>query len=807
MHFSRLLVVISIVFPACGFAQVAIDGTTSTTVTVSPSGSVTVGVAPATTDGVSLNRYNQFNVAPAGVNLDNRAVAARTIVNEVTGTSRTNINGAVEVLGQKAHVIVANPNGIAIDGGRFVNTGRVALTTGELSFNARQIAPGIFQDNVVSTVTDGRITVSGGGLSGQMDAIDLIAHSIKVDGPITNNSANANSGIRLAAGQSSTEFDSSVLPGNTGLSWGRITGSGASADGSILVEITRQGVLRANRIGIEINDQGAGARIAGEGYANSREFILRADGKIDLTGAKITSTGALSVSGGSVQLDNSSLVSSEGTASIVATKAEGDGVTGLGFTLSGNSVFISSENKLQFSAASPEGTKITSDEGDIAIQAKGGFVDESGDYNSARNLYVSGETRLSFSESTLEAAQSIKLDSKGGLTATGIVATAAGHVLATADDVEINEGQRRSEIKAINGSLILTTLGIGSEGNLINTGGLLQGGTVTEGLKDGADTLSNGAVTLNVHGRFINVSGDDLAIVFGAAGDIYIRAGQNIENNRGRLLANGNVKLVAAGDVLNFLEHSEQNINPEVIQYSRKGRRVWWTLWLKRKRESVVAYDYGVLEHVDQKPSITANGGVYIEANAVLNQGGDINANNGDVEIKALRVETVGLGAGKVSVRRVCVFTCSYAGDGAVSFHGGSISASNDISIEAGETFHNKGGRVFAINDVEIITPNAVLEARLVPTLVTRPKGLYNFWSSKAAWIFLRDQFGSIVADTGNVSVRSRQPVKILGGEIVAGGAIALENGQEIVRAPTTKSTALGHRIGLFGNLPLIRQD
>lgn len=807
MRLSRVLVVISYAFPACSFAQVVIDGTTPTTVTVNPSGSVTVGVAPATTDGVSLNRYNQFNVASAGVNLDNRSIAARTIVNEVTGASRTNINGAVEVLGQKAHVIVANPNGIVIDGGRFVNTGRVALTTGKLSFNARQIAPGIFQDNVVSTVTGGSITVSGGGLSGQMDAIDLIAHSIKINGQITNSSANANAGIRLASGQSSTEFYSSVLPGNTGLSWGRITGTGGSSDGAVLVEITRQGVLRANRIGIEINDHGAGARIAGEGYANSREFILRADGNIDLAGANITAAGALSVSGSSVHLDNSSLVSSDGVASIAATKTDGDGVTGLDFTLSGNSVFLNSEHKLQFFATSSGRTQITSHDGDITLQAKAGFSDENGHYNSARNLYFNGETRLSFSESTLEAAQSIKLDSKGGMTAEGIVATAAGHVLVTADEATINEGQRRSEIKAINGSLILTTLGLGSEGNLINTGGLLQGGTVTADLMDGADTPSNGAVTLNVHGSFINASAEDLAIVFGAAGDVYIRSGQNIENNRGRLLANGNVKLIAAGDVLNLLEHSEQSTNPEVVKYTRKGKRVWWTLWLKRKRESVVAYDYGELEHADQKPSITANGHVSIEANAVLNQGGDINANNGDVEIKALRVETIGLGAGKVSVRKVCVFTCSYTGDGAVSFYGGSISASNDVSIAANETFYNKGGRVFAINDVEIITPKAVLEAHLVPTLVTRPKGLYNFWSSKAAWIFLRDQFGSIVADTGNITVRSQQPIKIIGGETVAGGTVDLENGQEIVRAATTKPTALGHRIGLFGNLPLIHQD
>ena len=110
--------------------SVVIDGTTPTNVVIDPStGAVTVGIAPTTPNGVSLNKYDTFNVPSSGLKLDNRTQAARTIVNEVTGSSQTDIKGTVEVLGQRSHVIIANPNGIAIDGGRFVNTGRVGLTT------------------------------------------------------------------------------------------------------------------------------------------------------------------------------------------------------------------------------------------------------------------------------------------------------------------------------------------------------------------------------------------------------------------------------------------------------------------------------------------------------------------------------------------------------------------------------------------------------------------------------------------------------------------------------------------------------
>jgi len=750
--------------PANLFAQVVSDGSTNTNVVVNADGSVTVGIAGAP-NGISHNRYTEFNVPKPGVQLDNRTEAARTIVNEVTGTSRTDIEGPVEVLGQRAHVIVANPNGIVIDGGRFVNTGRVALTIGQISTTQRQIAPGIFQDNVVASVNGGTITVKGDGLSGQMDAIDLIAQSIRVDGPITNESTNAGASIRLAAGSSSTEFDSSVLPGNTGLNWGNITGTGATSDGAVLVEITRPGVLRANRIGIEVSDNGAGVRFAGEGYASARSFTLNADGRIDFSEAKIEAPVGVSASARSITLDNSSLTASEGPISLAATDAIGDGITGLDFALSGQNVFLSSESNLSFGVTEGGTTSLTSTTGNIVLQAKGAF------------------------------------------TATGTVASAFGHLLVTADEATLEKGTQRSELKAENGSFILTTLGVNSAGHLTNTGSFIQGGVQTEGLKDSADTESTGAITLNVKGSVINTTAEDLAVIFGAGGDVSIRTGISIENNRGRILANGDVKLIAEGDVFNMVEAPNGAVDPEVVQYTRKGKRQWWTLWIKRKRESYVSYDYGTLENPGQLAAITATGGVTIEASgSLINQGGDINANDGDLEIKALRVETIGLGSGKVYVRKTCVLTCFYEGDGSVAYFGGRLNASENVKIEATERFHNKAGSVFAIGDVEIISGNVELEAALVPTLVTRPKGLYSFWASKAAWVFLRDQFGSIVADTGNITITSDRPVKVRGGTLTAGGNVELENGQEIVRMPGAQSDAPNHTLGFFANLPLIRQ-
>ncbi|NLS75507.1 filamentous hemagglutinin N-terminal domain-containing protein, partial [Bradyrhizobium brasilense] len=123
-----------------------------------------------------------------GVDLDNRPVNARTILNEVTSSRISNLNGPLDVLGARAHVIVANPNGISVDGASFRNTGGVVLSTGKASVVSRQITSGSFQDNVVLKTEGGTIDIGAGGLSGAMSTLHLLAGRIRVDGPVENSS-------------------------------------------------------------------------------------------------------------------------------------------------------------------------------------------------------------------------------------------------------------------------------------------------------------------------------------------------------------------------------------------------------------------------------------------------------------------------------------------------------------------------------------------------------------------------------------------------------------------------------------------
>ena len=122
-------------------AGIVTDGGTATTVSTAANGLQTVNIAPAIS-GVSQNTYSSFNVSSAGAALNNVGINARTIVNQVTSSNPSLIEGKISVTGSRANVILANPNGITVNGGSFVNTGHVALTTGQVSFDDLHIAPG-----------------------------------------------------------------------------------------------------------------------------------------------------------------------------------------------------------------------------------------------------------------------------------------------------------------------------------------------------------------------------------------------------------------------------------------------------------------------------------------------------------------------------------------------------------------------------------------------------------------------------------------------------------------------------------------
>ena len=151
--------VLAMIMPSIAHAQILADptaaGNQQPTVLVTPNNVPLVHIQTPSAAGVSRNAYRQFDVPPPGAILNNSRTnvqtqlggliqgnpwlatgSARVILNEIHSNHPSLLRGHVEVAGQRAQVVVANPSGVTCDGCGFINAHRATVTTGTPTINS-----------------------------------------------------------------------------------------------------------------------------------------------------------------------------------------------------------------------------------------------------------------------------------------------------------------------------------------------------------------------------------------------------------------------------------------------------------------------------------------------------------------------------------------------------------------------------------------------------------------------------------------------------------------------------------------------
>ncbi|WP_322064858.1 filamentous hemagglutinin N-terminal domain-containing protein [Burkholderia ubonensis] len=525
--------------PRCALAAgIVPDGGTATSVSLAPDGRQLVNLAPAVA-GVSSNTYSSFNVTAAGATLNNTGINARTIVNQVTSTNPSLIQGEIAVAGPRANVVLANPNGITVNGGSFVNTGHVALSTGNVSFNDVQIAPGVIQRNVVLDTATGTIVVGPGGLASALIGLDLIAKAIRIDGPVNNTFTSPTAGVRLLAGRSRVELNTGLSPSDNANDWlTRSATMNPDTASSYAIDITAAGSLTSGRVQLIVTDRGPGVRSAGPMNASLGDFLLTSNGNVELSNTKIDVAQDFSMTAqGGITLTDTQVKVNAGKANLATDGA---------LTFAGSSLLASGSVKLSGAgiALNPDdamaGSTVASSQSGVVLKSTADIVNV--------GSLVQGQAAI---DADADSAGAVTLNAAGRILNQSLPQSRLGILFGVQGDVSLTAG---GDIVNRNARILsnrnVSVVAGGDLNNVVDHDSGVQDGAVVGFSERGGRFLifrhRSDGFTVD-YGSLADAS--KLAYITADAGSVTVRAA-NVTNIGGSILSNGGAIDIAARDNL-----------------------------------------------------------------------------------------------------------------------------------------------------------------------------------------------------------------------------------------------------------------
>ncbi|GAB7536514.1 hemagglutinin repeat-containing protein [Burkholderia sp. 3C] len=671
--------------PALSDAQIVPTPGTSTQVIQTPNGLPQVNVARPSGAGVSVNTYHQFDVQKPGAILNNSAAmvqtqqagwingnpnynagqAARIIVNQVNSPNPSSIRGALEVAGARAELVIANPSGIFVDGGGFLNTSRATLTSGVPFYGADGSLAGY-------NVNRGLVTVAGSGLNvDNIDQVDLISRAVKLNAAIYAKKLN------VIAGASQVNHDT--------LAATPIAGDGPAP--SIAIDVALLGGMYSNQIFLVSNEHGVGVANAGTIGAQAGDFTLQADGRIVLTGTTTASGNlALSAAGG---IENSGTTYAKQSLS-ASTSAD---VTNTGTLAAQRDTSV---NAGSVNSTGTLGAGVNDD----------GSVGHGGDLN----LTASGQLRAT--------GQNV---AGGDASLTGANVNLAGSRTAANGDLSLNA--TAGDVNVSNATTSAQgTLHAKASGTVINDHGSLSsgGGTTLVGgalSNQGGKVSSQGPLSVNVAGRVDNQSGE---MVSESTVDVH---GGAIANNQGTLQSAGGMKV--AGASVDNTAGRLTSLNGDGLSVTTSGQLTNAAGTVANGAQGGVIGGNGDVSvsgaNVVNRGAITSNKNLHVAGQSVDNSGGSLQAeqnvavdagthltnNGGSIVGQMARISATTLdnNTGTVQADQVSLNATD------LTNHGGTITqtGSGAMNVDVSRTFDNSKGGTLQTNSADLTLKSASL--------------------------------------------------------------------------------------------------
>jgi filamentous hemagglutinin family protein len=483
--------------------------------------------------GVSRNVYSQFDVQNNGVILNNArsnaqsqlggwiqgnanlaAGTARVILNEVNSSDPSALRGYVEVAGDRAQVVIANPAGITCDGCGFINAARATLTTGTPLINGGSL------DGF--RVERGQILIQGAGMdASQADYTDLIARSVKINASLWASS------LKITAGANLVNVDNSQASS--------IGGSGTTP--AYAIDVAQLGGMYAGKIHLIGTEAGVGMRNAGSLGASAGEVTISIDGQLinsgrigaqgnvsvnasslHNAGAQIQAMGAISLNLGSGKLDNSGgLLRSNGALTVSADSISNRNTQGSDQGIEGQSISLTAR-----SIDNTQGA-LRADQ-TISIQSSGALDNTLGQIASNQSISIidiAATPRLVVTNTggTLLAGQNLSIN-VGTLSGDGNLYSLSNLSLRLNSDFT-NSGR----IIANN------DLGISTTGRLSNQSAIQAGNTLT---LTAADLDNTGTGEISANASYLGVSGtlNNRGLIDGSLTRLFVGTLNNLGSGR-----------------------------------------------------------------------------------------------------------------------------------------------------------------------------------------------------------------------------------------------------------------------------------